>query len=196
MVGIAEFAERLGDSRWSPVGVMARAHHEVRFLGVFGHKWVMDAQKKEAFRTMLTHIQLNGGRIQFLLLNPASDSAKRLANFRQQDLDAYEGFPSIDVYKQFAAEFDCFQLRLFDHFPFLRITFVDGLCSLSRFKVIAQANETLNAPQLVFAPEDPRGPWTLYQALVLLFDHLWGNAVDPFAVVQISDVGEQIPVKS
>ncbi|MHB9099688.1 MAG: hypothetical protein ACYC5X_17925 [Syntrophales bacterium] len=191
-VGISEFAEKLGESRWSPTSVMARAHHEVRFLGVFGHKWVMDSSKKDAFRSMLTSVQLNGGRVYFLLLNPSSDSAKRLANFRKLDLNTYEGFPSIDIYKSFAAEFDCFQLRLFDHFPFIRLIFVDGLCAVSRFKLNDEAKETLNAPQLAFAPEQPGGPWTLYQALVLLFDHLWSQAIDPF----VESSSAESPVRS
>ena len=38
-VGIATVQE-MGSGDWSPQAVMSRAHHKVRFVGVFGRKWV------------------------------------------------------------------------------------------------------------------------------------------------------------
>lgn len=178
-VGIAEITDTMADSRWSPDAVMDRAAQEVRFLGVFGHKWVMDAQRQERFRAMLARVQLNGGRVQFLLLDPSSESATRLAALRKLSADEYRNFHSIEFYKPLMREFTSFQVRLFDHFPFQRLLFVDGLCAVSRFKVNAGAEETLKAPQLVFASEQPGGPWTLYQTCILLYDYLWERAHAP-----------------
>ncbi|HEV8132739.1 MAG TPA: hypothetical protein VGQ81_15950, partial [Acidobacteriota bacterium] len=146
-IGITEIANSLGSSRWSPDSVMERAQYKVRFVGVFGHKWAMDAQRQDNFRSMLTRIQLNGGKVQFLLLNPNSSAAIQLARYRKQNDDFYKNFPSIEFYKGLSAKFDCFEIRLFEHFPFIRLIFVDGLCAISRFKVHSGAEETLNAPQ-------------------------------------------------
>lgn len=179
-IGITEITDAMAGSNWSPDAVMARAQHQVRFLGVFGHKWVMDADRQNKYRAMLTRIQLNGGRVQFLLLNPNSAPASKLALYRNQKSDFYKDFPSVEFYKNLAKEFDCFELRLYEHFPFIRLILVDGVCSISRFKTQKSAENTLKAPQLVFAPEGPDDNWTMYQSLVLLYDFLWGLAKDPF----------------
>lgn len=178
-IGVTEIAHTLKDSNFSPDAVMARAQHQVRFVGVFGHKWVMDAGRKQKFRDMLRHVQLNGGKVQFLLLNPNCTAAKKLASLRDQDRDTYKDFDSVKYYLDLSVEFDCFDLKLFEHFPFIRLIFVDGLCAISRFKVSAQADVTLEAPQLVFAPENPGGTWTMYQPFVHLYDFLWERALDP-----------------
>lgn len=180
-LGIAEITESMEGSRWSPDAVMARAQQQVKFLGVFGHKWALDDMRKSAFRSMLTRIQLNGGKVQFLLLDPASSAAQRLATYRKQDIHTYADFHSIAFYKEMAALYDCFDLRLYSHFPFLRFILVDSMCAISRFKVSSGAAETLKAPQMAFSPEDPDGRWTMYQAFVLLFEQLWQNATDPFS---------------
>ena len=180
-IGISEITDAMEGSKWSPDAVMERARHEVKFLGVFGHKWAMDTQRQNNYKAMLTRIQLNGGKVQFLLLNPNSAEASKLALYRNQATDFYKDFPSIEFYKGLAREFDCFELRLFDHFPFIRLILVDGVCSISRFKTQKTADHTLRAPQLVFAPEGPDDNWTMYQALVLLYDFLWKLAKDPFS---------------
>jgi len=172
-LGIVEFSDTLGASRWSPDAVMGRAHSYVRFLGVFGHKWVMDAKRQALFKAMLRRIQLNGGTVQFLLLDPNGAGAVKLAAFRNLDLNTYENFSSIEFYKGLSSEFPCFQLKLYDNFPFLRLIFVDGRCAVSRFKVDAGPEETLKAPQIAFESQPPSEVWTLYQAFALLYEFLW-----------------------
>jgi hypothetical protein len=181
-IGITDITDAMEGSEWSPDAVMERAQNQVKFLGVFGHKWVMDSDRQNRFRSMLTRIQLNGGKVQFLLLNPNGASASKLALYRNQATDFYKDFRSIEFYKILAKEFDCFELRLFEQFPFIRMISVDGVCSISRFKTQKSAEHTLKAPQLVFAPEGPNDNWTMYQALVLLYEFLWGLARDPFSI--------------
>jgi hypothetical protein len=181
-IGITEISNTLGESRWSPDSVMGRANRAVRFIGVFGHKWVMDAQRRETFRAMLTRIQLNGGKVQFMLLDPNCSAAIQLANFRKQEPNTYKNFHSIEFFKELAAQFDCFEIRLFQNFPFIRLIFVDGQCAISRFKINSGAEETLNAPQLAFSPDLPGSSWTLYQPFVQLYDYLWLKAKNPFLI--------------
>lgn len=178
-IGVTEIAETLKDSQFSPDAVMVRAQHEVRFVGVFGHKWVMDAGRKQKFRDMLRRVQLNGGKVQFLLLNPNCNAARKLAGLRDQEPNTYKDFDSVKHYVDLSKEFDCFDLKLFEHFPFIRLIFVDGHCAISRFKVSAQADVTMEAPQLVFAPENPGGTWTMYQPFVHLYEYIWDHAIDP-----------------
>lgn len=184
-MGIVEIVEAMGKGSWSPDALTERTNQNLCFLGVFGYKWVKDTQREKNFRAMLTRIQLNGGCVKFLLLNPNKISAKKLAYYRNQEPDIYKDFPSIEIYKNFAREFDCFEIRLFDHFPFLRLAISDGSCAISRFKTHMATEETLRAPQLVFTSEGPENNWSLYQAFVLLYNHLWKRAKDPFILEKI-----------
>jgi hypothetical protein len=182
-MGITDIALSLKDSSFSPSAVMSRAHHQVRFLGFFGHIWVADENGKRQFRDMLTRVQLNGGRVQFLLLDPNCAAAKRLVTMRDHDPKASGDFASVSdsvkYYFELTKEYDCFELRLFDHVPFLWLIFVDSLCAVSRFKLNPQATAALEAPLLVFAPENPGGVWTMYQPFLHLFEFLWERKEDP-----------------
>lgn len=106
---------------------------------------------------------------------------------RDQDPKASGDFASVSdsvkYYVDLTKEYKSFELKLFDHFPFMWLMFVDNQCAVSRFKLNPQAASALEAPLLVFAPESPGGMWTMYQPFLHLYDFLWERSADSVTAV-------------
>jgi len=173
-IGIVAVAESLKDSHWDPPLIMQRANSGLEFMGCFGHKWVSSDQRIEEFRRMLARIRLNGGKVRFLLVNPNSTDALRIANVRRRELsEEYGGFPSISRYEALARDFPWFELRLSDEFLHLRVLAVDDRCAVSSYLVTGNPHDELEAPQVVISRTPEPECWTLYTPLHELFEYHW-----------------------
>ena len=117
--GIVDCTDVLRETALEPLQCMPTIRSHLSFMGVGGEKWVRDAQLRKAFVRML---QRATGEVRFLLINPASESYKKLYNLRNGNVP-YESYTHfIDLSKKY----ENLRVRLYDDMLSFRMQFVNN----------------------------------------------------------------------
>lgn len=131
-IGIIDCTLKLNDTDFAPTNCMERIKRKLLFSGVSGAKWVQDPVTQKKFRKMLDKISNNNGEVKFLLIDPNSKAYEKLKKQREGDISN----ASYPIWKQLVSEYDCLQVRCYNHLPSFRIQLMDDTtAAISRYQI-------------------------------------------------------------
>lgn len=173
-LGIVDCATRLESSRFEPKVCVQTTKRNLAFMGILASKWVEQGHVRGDFENLVKRIQPHDGRVRFLLIDPGSQSFKRLRAQRGGSIST----GSISTLRTLTRKYSNFQVRLYDQLPTFRLLFVDEqILALSRYKIdqegYFQSQYGWEAPHLVI---EASAPWTLYDAFAIYFEEIWNRS--------------------
>ena len=114
-IGISPASELgLRRSKLEPLECIGRETvSQLRFAGILRAKWVADSYVRAQFTRLLERLDNNGGSVQFLLLNPESESYQKFSELRWSS----GGVQPIDMLHRLSAAHPSFAVRLYDTPP-------------------------------------------------------------------------------
>lgn len=173
-IGISPASElELRRSKLEPLECIGQTVSQLRFAGILATKWVADSYVRAAFTRLLERLDHNGGSVQFLLLNPDSDSYRTFSELRWSS----GGVQPIDMLRSLSAAHPSFAVRLYDALPTFRIVLIDqSIVSFSPYLMepgTGHARTGWEAPHVVL---DRTAPWPLARTFETLFTETWRTA--------------------
>lgn len=161
---------------------MKSATHSIRFVGIAASKWVRNADLLE--RTIRSICSQNTGCIQFLLLNPNSDAAKKLTMAQnspneqtvsqkiQNSLDILTDILNrisnndIDLLKRF-------EIRLYNQMPVYRLAIIDDIRAY--FCFYQKGCDGSKLKQFVIKPKNSAdlSQENIFNSMSEYFDSIW-----------------------
>jgi hypothetical protein len=173
-IGISPASElELRRSKLEPLECISQTVSRLCFAGILATKWVADSYVRAEFTRLLERLDNSGGSVQFLLINPESDSYRRFSQLRW----SAGSVQPIDMLRALSAAHRSFQIRLYDALPTFRIVLIDqSIVSFSPYLIgptTDRARTGWEAPHIVL---DRTAPWPLARAFETLFDETWGTA--------------------
>lgn len=168
------YASKLRGSPWEPEQCCARVQRRLFFMGVLGGKWVQQPESKQMFEAMLRRVQVAGGDVRFLLIDPKGTAYKELRDSRQGNISD----SAINIWKSLVRKHSCLQVRLYNRLPTFRLSFLDDTeLALSRYQLTSerhyQSKWGWEAPHVIVTNG---GDWSLYPCFERYFQDLWQTA--------------------
>jgi hypothetical protein len=128
---------------------------------------------RAAFTRLLERLDHNGGSVQFLLLNPESESYRKFSELRW----SAGGVQPVELLRNLSAAHRSFEVRLYDALPTFRIVLIDqSIVSFSPYLMepgTDRARTGWEAPHVVL---DRTAPWPLARTFETLFAENWRSA--------------------
>jgi len=174
-IGVIEVTTKLDGSQFVPSECIKRTDSRLWFMGILGSKWITPHYMKAEFEQFIKRIQLRGGEVRFLLINPKSDSFKQLRDYRDGAISTtplHEWTLLVRKYN------NTLKVRLYDHLPCFRIVILDNdELALSRYKIHQEGHFESKYgwenPHLVF---NSKAPWSFAYAFELYYKEEWQQA--------------------
>jgi DNA-binding winged helix-turn-helix (wHTH) protein len=166
---------KLEGSHLAPLQCIRRTRSLLYFSGVLASKWVMEPVVRSEFDEMLSRLDKKKGDVRFLIINPKSESFRRLHELRKGGISG-ESLPHL---RKLVDRHDSFQVRAFDSLPAFRIVVIDNdVVTFSPYRLPAESYQKSGhgweAPHVVL---DPLAPYPLAEAFQLLFLETWEKAI-------------------
>ncbi|RKI99369.1 hypothetical protein D7X87_25300 [bacterium D16-54] len=185
-LGIINCTEELKGTQLEPIQCMKDVHTSLSFMGVGGEKWVKDVQLRKAFENMLRRTKSMGGKVRFLLINPASEAYSRLYQLRGESVpfDSYERFANL------VNKFDNLKVRLYSDMPSFRMQFVDDTyLAISRYYFDKVSHDSfgggwktphliISSEQKEFGENESKHKGSLYGSFWLSYNFIWAHSDD------------------
>lgn len=173
-IGISPASElELRRSKLEPLECIAQTVSQLRFAGILATKWVADSYVRAAFTRLLERLDHNGGSVQFLLLNPESESYRKFSELRWSS----GGTQPVEMLRRLSMARRSFEVRLYDALPTFRIVLIDqSIVSFSPYLMepgTDRARTGWEAPHVVL---DRTAPWPLARTFETLFTETWRTA--------------------
>jgi len=173
-IGISAASElELRRSKLEPLECISQTVSRLCFAGILATKWVADSYVRAEFERLLERLDNTHGSVQFLLIDPESESYQRFSRLRWSP----GGVQPIDMLRSLSAEHTSFQVRLYDALPTFRIVLIDqSIVSFSPYLMdfgTDRARTGWRAPHIVL---DRSTPWPLARTFETLFDETWRTA--------------------
>jgi DNA-binding SARP family transcriptional activator len=173
-IGISPASElELRRSKLEPLECIGQTVSQLRFAGILATKWVADSYVRAALNRLLERLDHDGGSVQFLLLDPDSDSYRTFSELRWSS----GGVQPIDMLRSLSAAHPSFTVRLYDALPTFRIVLIDqSIVSFSPYLMepgTDHARTGWEAPHVVL---DRTAPWPLARTFETLFTEIWRTA--------------------
>ena len=173
-IGISPASElELRRSKLEPLECISQTVSQLRFAGILATKWVADSYVRAQFTRLLERLDNNGGSVQFLLLNPESESYQKFSELRWSS----GGVQPIDMLHRLSAAHPSFAVRLYDALPTFRIVLIDqSIVSFSPYLMepgTDRGRTGWEAPHVVL---DRTAPWPLARTFETLFTETWRTA--------------------
>jgi len=173
-IGISPSSElELRRSRLEPQECIRQTVSQLRFAGILATKWVADSYVQAEFAGLLERLDHSGGSVQFLLLDPESESYRKFSELRWSAGSAQP----IDMLRRLSFAHHSFAVRLYDALPTFRIVLIDhGIVSFSPYLMdpgTDRARTGWEAPHIIL---DRTAPWPLARTFETLFDEMWRTA--------------------
>jgi hypothetical protein len=174
-IGISPASElELRRSKLEPLECISQTVSRLCFAGILATKWVVDSYIRAAFDRLLERLDNTGGTVQFLLIDPESESYQRFSRLRWSP----GGVQPIDMLRGLTASHTSFHVRLYDALPTFRMVLIDQtIVSFSPYLMdpgTDRAGTGWRAPHIVL---DRTAPWPLARTFETLFDEMWRTAV-------------------
>jgi hypothetical protein len=173
-IGISPASElELRRSKLEPLECISQTVSQLRFAGILATKWVTDSYVLVRFSRLLERLDNSGGSVQFLLIDPGSDSYRKFSALRW----SASSVQSLDVLRRLSAAHRSFTVRLYDALPTFRIVLIDqSIVSFSPYLMepgTDQARSGWEAPHVVL---DRTAAWPLARTFETLFAEMWRTA--------------------
>lgn len=172
-MGINDCTSKLSESKYEPLQCMAAANKRLYFMGILAAKWVFPHMAE--FDRFLKKIQLQGGNVTFLLINPKGQAYPKLRDMRDGALST----TSLPKLTDLVTKYSCFKVYLYDHIPCFRLVFIDDKeVAVSRYKIDSQgyfkSKSGWEAPHLIIKPGTN---WSLYEPFEQYFHDVKSSSV-------------------
>jgi DNA-binding SARP family transcriptional activator len=173
-IGISPSSElELRRSKLEPQECIRQTVSQLRFAGILATKWVADSYVQAEFARLLERLDNSGGSVQFLLLDPESESYRRFSGLRW----SAGGVQPIDMLRSLSSAHRSFTVRLYDALPTFRIVLIDqSIVSFSPYLMdpgTDRARTGWEAPHVIL---DRTAPWPLARTFETLFEETWRTA--------------------
>lgn len=173
-IGISPASElELRRSKLEPLECISQTVSQLRFSGILATKWVADSYVLARFTRLLERLDNSGGRVQFLLIDPGSESYRRFSELRW----SVGSVQPVDMLRGLSAAHRSFTVRLYDALPTFRIVLIDqSIVSFSPYLMESatdRARTGWEAPHIVL---DRTAPWPLARTFETLFTEMWRTA--------------------
>jgi len=173
-IGISPASElELRRSKIEPLECISQTVSQLRFSGILATKWVADSYVLGRFTRLLERLDNSGGSVQFLLIDPDSESYRRFSAVRWSS----GSVQPIDMLRTLSAAHRSFTVRLYDALPTFRIVLIDqSIVSFSPYLMdpgTERAQTGWEAPHIVL---DRTAPWPLAHTFETLFSEMWRTA--------------------
>ena len=173
-IGISPASElELRRSKLEPLECISQTVSQLRFSGILATKWVADSYVLARFTRLLERLDNSGGSVQFLLIDPDSESYRRFAGLRWSS----GSVQPIGMLRDLSAAHHCFTVRLYDALPTFRMVLIDqSIVSFSPYLMdpgTDRAQTGWEAPHIVL---DRTAPWPLARTFETLFMETWRTA--------------------
>lgn len=170
-IGISPASElELRRSQLEPQECIRHTVAQLRFAGILATKWVADSYVRAEFAKLLERLDNNGGSVQFLLIDPESESYRKFSQLRWSAGSAQP----IDVLRSLSEAHRSFEVRLYDALPTFRIVLIDqSIVSFSPYLIgpgTDRARTGWEAPHIVL---DRTAPWPMARTFETLFAETW-----------------------
>jgi hypothetical protein len=173
-IGISPASElELRRSIVEPQECIRQTVAQLRFAGIQATKWVADSYVRAEFARLLERLDNNGGSVQFLLLNPESESYQKFSQLRW----SVGSVQPLEVLRRLSAAHSSFEVRLYDALPTFRIVLIDqSIVSFSPYLMDPGTNRARTgweAPHIIL---DRTARWPLARTFETLFSETWRTA--------------------
>jgi DNA-binding SARP family transcriptional activator len=173
-IGISPSSElELRRSKLEPQECIRQTVSRLRFAGILATKWVADSYVQAEFARLLERLDNSGGSVQFLLLDPESESYQRFSELRW----SAGSVQPIDMLRSLSSAHDSFTVRLYDALPTFRMVLIDqNIVSFSPYLMDPSTDRARTgwvAPQIIL---DRTAPWPLARTFETLFNETWRTA--------------------
>ena len=173
-LGISPASElELRRSTLEPLECINQTVSQLRFSGILATKWVADSYVLGKFTRLLERLDDSGGSVQFLLIDPDSESYRRFSAVRWSS----GSVQPIDMLRRLSAAHPSFKVRLYDVLPTFRVVLIDqSIVSFSPYLMdqgTERAQTGWEAPHIVL---DRTAPWPLAHTFETLFSEMWRTA--------------------
>jgi len=173
-LGISPASElELRRSKLEPLECISQTVSRLRFAGILATKWVADSYVLARFTRLLERLDHSGGSVQFLLIDPESESYRKFSGLRWSP----GSVQPMDMLRRLSAAHPSFAVRLYDALPTFRIVLIDqSIVSFSPYLMDpgqGRARTGWEAPHIVL---DSTAPWPLAHTFETLFNETWRTA--------------------
>ena len=173
-LGISPASElELRRSKLEPLECISQTVSQLRFAGILATKWVADSYVLARFTRLLERLDHSGGSVQFLLIDPESESYRKFSGLRWSP----GSVQPMDMLRRLSAAHPSFAVRLYDALPTFRIVLIDqSIVSFSPYLMnpgTDRARTGWEAPHIVL---DHTAPWPLAHTFETLFSETWRTA--------------------
>jgi DNA-binding SARP family transcriptional activator len=173
-LGISPASElELRRSKLEPLECISQTVSQLRFAGILATKWVADSYVLARFTRLLERLDHSGGSVQFLLIDPESESYRKFSGLRWSP----GSVQPMDMLRRLSAAHPSFAVRLYDALPTFRIVLIDqSIMSFSPYLMdpgTDRARTGWEAPHIVL---DRTASWPLAHTFETLFSETWRPA--------------------
>lgn len=113
---------QLSESHWTPECCIKRTRHSLDFIGVLASKWINDPPTRLAFDRLLDKLDETGGRVRFILINPAGTSIKTLERVRGSVVST----DAVRHLQKLQRKHKSFRIKVYDTLPVFRLVSIDN----------------------------------------------------------------------
>lgn len=188
--GLIEYWEQLDSSEEHPRSKLAEIHGSLDFMGHGASKWT---EQSDEMADMLKRVSDAKKNVRMLLLDPGSDICSQMSKNRCEDADALPRkiVHSLLRLRKLKQNYPILHVRLYEHKPHLRLTFVEG-----RTVIVGHYQEykydSKDSPLMVWE-RGVKFPWSFYTPFIGYFDEEW-NAVEPISWSYVDELAKKYDV--
>jgi|GEM_PF-4045512 len=169
--GLIDYWPELGDSDEHPRAKLEKINHHLDFMGNGGSKW---SKEKRQMEHMLARVGEREGKVRMLLLRPDCEVCTQASKNRfddEQELPRRNTNSLLDL-EDLRQRFPCFEIRLYEHAPFFRLTFTDKKTAIvGHYQEYWQ--DSTNTPLVVFEDAHAGSEWSFFVAFSRYFREEW-----------------------
>jgi len=169
--GLSDYWHQLDDSDQHPRDKLSEIRASLDFMGHGGSKWTSE---RDQFSSMLGRIGNNRGKARMLLLNPASEIARKKSTIRSghpRELPQKIAMSLMSI-SALQKTYDNLQVRLYSHMPHFRLTIVDRrMAIVGHYR--SYDRDSGGTPLLAW---ENAADWSFFTSFVAYFDHEWDAA--------------------
>lgn len=187
-IGLVQCTKTLVNTDLEPMNCMKKTKKQLYFSGICGNKWIGNQTGYKEFEKMLHRVTDNNGQVRFLLINPNSETFKRM--IKQQGGESHN-----DVFykwKNLVSENPCLHVRCFNELPSFRMQFMDNQkMALTKYHYqkdeYEKYNKGWNSPHLII---NSNAPFSFYNVFEKNFLNEWEDSIDIKQIILDKDMSD------
>ena len=190
--GLVDYTKRMRGSEEHPRSKLHKIMFHLDFMGHGGSKWSLEMSEMEA---MLVRVGERKGTVRMLLLKPDCAVCEKASKERfEGDAKALpkKNIESLLRLHELRSKFDHLQIKLYEHAPFFRLTFIDKTAVVvGHYQQYWQ--DSANSPLLVWEDGAEGSQWSFYIPWGRYFEEEWKEGT-PMSADKLKKLAEEYGV--